>query len=1183
MNRTAVQREEFNVSAAFVANRQGRFTGVSKGMLALVFAIAVMVAMLSAPAPKASAATVTNPGPFVGTFTGGYLKIGSTLEPFAISELGGEEPPTMAGTVAANGDINVPAENLNFDELEMALTDLPLVGDVTLGIKISAPQDITGNVDPATGETSLDIKLSVKIRRISGSSLADVGNNCYVGNPSQPVGGNGPIWVKPSTSVGPDEGAEPGFSLGGIPYNAATGEFRVADKTFYVPGQNGCSGLAASMVNEQVGIPSASGNNVAELQVVMNPAPISTATINIVDKPAAATNQTNANFTFTTNVPSGLTYECQLDGGPWNNCDSLSASYSGLADGSHTFNVRARIGETPAGEASYSWTIDTVVPVYTVTGAPTGLTNSRNANISFTVNKPMPPNSTQCVLDGVTTNNCTSPRNLTGLADGEHTFEVKGTDAVGNQGSTVRTWTVDATKPEVEITEAPPNPSSTADVLFKFTATDNMTANPTTQCQIRNMRLNQPNGQIVQAWTNCTSPYPQVRPTGKWRFEIRATDAAGNVSDIVTYDWDANTAEPVINSLIGPSGPVDANTGGTRSSDAEFEFNADTYDIDGEIIPDTTFRYECWLDGEFLGDCAPPMTLADLTGGEPIAEGEHTFEVKPYLVAVPEVPGFRTPYTWFVDTVDPTAAFETTPGAHHNSATAEFVLDVDGTGSQPTAQCKLDNANWSPCDSNTHHTVVVADGNHVLSLRTVDQAGNTSEVVSHSWNADTQPPTANIHETPLLNDKSNTAKFVYNTNDNEAGVQAYCQLDDADEVACDRTTHTFSSIADGPHTFTLRVEDLAGNETVRTYEWRSDTTAPELTITDTQPAALSNQTSAAFKLLGTDTDGSGIADVSCRIDGSAWESCENGNVWNFYTGPFNSGTHKFEARVTDFAGNSTTRSHQWTVDLEKPDVAIATDIGETRSTDASIKFLSTDANATFECKLDAGAWSPCTSPKTYSNLGLGNHVFMVRSIDQAGNKSDEDSLAWTIYKDQTCEEIGQTGDWPNCQPPTCPEGKVGDPSTGCYDPCPAGWTGTPPNCEQPSQPKCEDGFVGTPPNCKKQLPPLGKPNNTAGTFDGKNLAIRLKCPTGFKPRCQGKAVVVTGKGKKAKVMSSSVKNTSLAGKWKLVTLVIKPAYRDQVLALTAEGSKRITVKQTLRSKKKKKRIVYHTYKVRTKG
>jgi hypothetical protein len=66
---------------------------------------------------------------------------------------------------------------------------------------------------------------------------------------------------------------------------------------------------------------------------------------------------------------------------------------------------------------------------------------------------------------------------------------------------------------------------------------------------------------------------------------------------------------------------------------------------------------------------------------------------------------------------------------------------------------------------------------------------------------------------------------------------------------------------------------------------------------------------------------------------------------------------------------------------------------------------------------------------------------------------------------------------PHCQR-TCGPDKVVV-GQACYDPCPAGTTGTPPNCFCPAgqdwdaganackeRPKCTGGMVGTPPNCK---------------------------------------------------------------------------------------------------------------------
>ena len=81
----------------------------------------------------------------------------------------------------------------------------------------------------------------------------------------------------------------------------------------------------------------------------------------------------------------------------------------------------------------------------TITGGPLGDLTTRDATLSFESVQPQPQ--FQCSLDGHVSA-CSSPRLVTGLTDGPHTFSVFDATEPADPSPAVRTWTVDTTPPE---------------------------------------------------------------------------------------------------------------------------------------------------------------------------------------------------------------------------------------------------------------------------------------------------------------------------------------------------------------------------------------------------------------------------------------------------------------------------------------------------------------------------------------------------------------------------------------------------------------------------------------------------------------------------------------------------------------------------------------------------------------
>ena len=102
------------------------------------------------------------------------------------------------------------------------------------------------------------------------------------------------------------------------------------------------------------------------------------------------------------------------------------------------------------------------------------------------------------------------------------------------------------------------------------------------------------------------------------------------------------------------------------------------------------------------------------------------------------------------------------------------------------------------------------------------------------------------------------------------------------------------------------------------------------------------------------------------------------------------GSYTVRAIPTDGAGNvGTPVSTTFTIDTTAPPAPTisAGPADPTNATTASFSFSDTEPGVTFECRLDGGGYSSCSSPRAYAGLGDGSHTFRVRALDAATNTS----------------------------------------------------------------------------------------------------------------------------------------------------------------------------------------------------
>lgn len=162
-------------------------------------------------------------------------------------------------------------------------------------------------------------------------------------------------------------------------------------------------------------------------------------------RPPDPSASSTASFTYSSNEP-GSRFECALDGAAFATCLATGVTYSGLASGPHSFQVRATDAEgnvdlTPAG---YSFQVvlpgpslpsgpapNSPVPILTPVSAPQTTISAKPAartvdrTPTFRFGSSPTGASYECQIDRGPFKPCRSPFTTKALAPGRHTFKVR--------------------------------------------------------------------------------------------------------------------------------------------------------------------------------------------------------------------------------------------------------------------------------------------------------------------------------------------------------------------------------------------------------------------------------------------------------------------------------------------------------------------------------------------------------------------------------------------------------------------------------------------------------------------------------------------------------------------------------------------------------------------------------------
>ncbi|MGH2959836.1 MAG: hypothetical protein ACRDKE_09540 [Solirubrobacterales bacterium] len=646
----------------------------------------------------------------------------------------------------------------------------------------------------------------------------------------------------------------------------------------------------------------------------------------------------------------------------WSYGSSGTCTINGIASGSgSTNNVALPLGTSnidlvcPWGNSVTKSSISVTrgdAPTVAITAPANNSFAGSSTNVSYTVDGFVsPPAGTTCRVNGVLSTGGTT--NMVALASGANLITVSCSNAYGYNTATV---TVN-NGPDITPPAAP-----TVTLVSPSTF-------PTNQTSATISWVGAEAGGSFQTSLNGSAYATSVSPVNLiglsatcHTFSVRQVDVAGNVGSAASVSWCVGGGPPP------PTPTVSGPTGLVASTSATFTFTA----------VEAGLTYECQLDGGPWTVCTSPRLLTAL------AQGTHTFCVRARNSSGDV--GSPACLTWTVDTVAPpipTLTRVSPATSPTTSTTAQFAFTDTEAG--VIFQASFDGGAYAAAVSPVNLTGL-SSGTHAYAVRAVDAAGNQSPTATNTWTIQSVPPPLQIIGGPSGYVASTSASF--NFTGAQPGDVYECQLDALPWTTC-VPPFNVSALGQGFHSFCVRITNAGGTSTPVCRTWRVDTIVPQISFTGFPP----NDGSTSLNFSWTITDASPIVSVTCQLDGGSPVSCNSPWVLSSIA----MGSHTLTVCATDAAGNVGCANVSWTrISPPGAPIIVGGPNGAAPTASATFSFVTGNPSGTgYECRLDGGAWTVCTSPRSYTGLANGAHQFCVRATNAAGPGA-EACRVWTV-------------------------------------------------------------------------------------------------------------------------------------------------------------------------------------------